>query len=1215
MLFVRDFLDDQIIRRHPAGPTAPTVSVILPTYRRCVGGYLQRAINSVLSQTYSDFELLVMDDGSTDGSAELIEAFQARDPRVVHVRHERNSGLPALRANEGIELARGRYVAFMFDDDVWRPIALEKLITEAERLKTDGVIVGQSLLSFNQEQITLPGDEIMLHTLNRSNQLTNNSVLVPRVLFEQYGMYDCHIGMRRLCDWDLWLRFIRHVPFHVVRHVISETTAGNPHAIGVTVPYDLALFRYWHDIPRNHLLTPTRWRDYSIDDLRIGNIEIAHDFRRRLYEEHIVPFYLKHRHQFPVLEGFSVTPRTTHKTCLYIRNWYEPTHEIAFNHYDPITVRRGTYKSYYQQVTQVSSHWIHEADELLLCRSLEDESVKLLAQACENQVPVAYYLDDDLLTFYEYGHQFDYLAPGTPLHNNLIALLKDADGVWCTNRFIATSVSTYNSRLISHNGCVPEAWLPQQPPRRDPNWPLRIGYVGTGYRLEEFQLLWEALQRLSAEHSDQLIFEFWGIDVSSLPPLHSPVIQRPYISSYLRFIRELQAAQFDILLTPLLAHPRPRLGKAPSKYYQAAVAGAFGIFSDVPQYEMLPHGLTCLKAENTVESWYAALKTTVTMPLEEFDRMRWRLIEHVREAYTETAQIHLHEAAWRATEFHALTRAARHADGRPRVIYVIHSVYFGGGETQLWRRLRLARTYGIEPIVVLPRALQGTDAARSLIVESQRDGLQVEFVEYECFTEPISPTEYHREAQRQEVRALLERYQPALVHTVTFIPTFGQICAELGVPHVASLYAVDDNFTWPQGRPEFRHADLVQSDSIRYARRWGELLGVEHFCSREMVPEEVFNLGTYRYLEQLGQAPAPWKKPVKMLVSGTIQPRKRQAEIIEAVGRLAQEGWDCHLDLLGYTHFFPDYLEQCHQNIRKYGLEGRVTFHGFSKNVLDAIAATDIVLSLSTYESFPSAIKEAMAAGVLVVATPVGGTPELIIDEVSGILCADTSVDALVAGIRRALQLTPEARQRIVQQARRVARSEFHPQRVANDLLTMYVLALSKARQVTCRTATPVGQRSPTATSPSAAQIITPTVPPQGYVRIGGGVRYRLQAQHPHWCGVEVLILTQQRPVSGTLRLRVYGARGQLLRETAVNLTQARDQEWLRLSFEPIANSAHESFELEFTIMDPGPGQVVGLFESNPLEPLYKRGLRRLGIPLAGNTLYCKLWYSPLPSR
>src|SRR5262245_55477504 len=97
MLFVCDLLTDQQVFRRAGAPAAPEVSVVLPTWRRNAGGFLRRALESVLSQSFRDLELIVVDDGSTDGSRELVLDLQKRDPRIVYVRHEINSGLPALR--------------------------------------------------------------------------------------------------------------------------------------------------------------------------------------------------------------------------------------------------------------------------------------------------------------------------------------------------------------------------------------------------------------------------------------------------------------------------------------------------------------------------------------------------------------------------------------------------------------------------------------------------------------------------------------------------------------------------------------------------------------------------------------------------------------------------------------------------------------------------------------------------------------------------------------------------------------------------------------------------------------------------------------------------------------------------------------------------------------------------------------------------------------
>jgi len=222
VLHVKDFLTDQTVLRSTNAPSSPLVSVVLPTYRRCRSGQLRRALESVLSQACEDFELLVIDDGSTDGSADLIDRLRARDPRVVHVRHERNSGLHAVRLDEGIELARGKYLAFQFDDDCWRPNALKTLVRASEQANRPSVVVGKAFFTAPTGTWTLPAVELNLVNLYEQNRFANNAVLFPRGLVERYGMYDCHIGMRRLCDWDLWLRFMRHVPFLVVDELISE---------------------------------------------------------------------------------------------------------------------------------------------------------------------------------------------------------------------------------------------------------------------------------------------------------------------------------------------------------------------------------------------------------------------------------------------------------------------------------------------------------------------------------------------------------------------------------------------------------------------------------------------------------------------------------------------------------------------------------------------------------------------------------------------------------------------------------------------------------------------------------------------------------------------------------------------------------------------------------------------------------------------------------
>jgi O-antigen biosynthesis protein len=1212
VLFVRDFLAGQQIFRGDRAPQAPLISVILPTYRRCQGGLLRRAIDSVLTQSFTDFELIVMDDGSTDGSAELIEQLRQRDPRIIHVRHEKNCGLPGLRVNEGLELARGTYLAFQFDDDLWRSTALATLVRAIQQHDSPCIVVGKTEVRSPNGDCTIPVVELNLMSLYEQNRFANNSVLMPKSLVERYGMYDCHIAMRRLCDWDLWLRHVKHVPFVVVDKVIAEVEEYTPGAIGVTVPWDLSLFRYLHDIPRNQLLTPATWRSYQVDALRIGDVEIAKDYRRRVYEEQLVPYYARFRAAFPQIDGFRASLPQPVKTVVHTKNSYDITIDVAFNHYDQLASQRGSYKSHFQIVSQIDPRWPREADALLLVRVVEDGGKELLEQALTLGIPIGYYLDDDLFTFYQFGPQFNYIAPGTPYYKTLTESVEAADVVWVTNRFIAESVAPYNPRILYHGSCVPPEWLPQTIAPRDATQPLRIGYVGSAYRKDEFAYIWDALRRLSLKHRDKLHFEFWGLDVSTLPTLASPTKQVPFTFNYSEYIARLRAARFDVLLCPLLDHPRPRLGKYLIKYFETAVAGALGIFSDVPPYESLPDRLACRKVANTVEAWQQVLEEVIAMPPADFDRLRWRCVQHVREEHTTPAQIERHEAAWRATELHGRTRARRHADGRPRVLYVFHSAYLGGAELQLWHRARSVRGYGIEPIIVLPQVCTGTTEAEQLAQQLGMEEIQLEFASYSCFDHPKSPTEFSSAEERTAVHVLLNHCQPALVHTATFIPTFGQVCQELGIPHVASLYQVDESDTPPDQSLPLPHCTVNHSDSIRYARWWANALGSEWFCGR-VVPEEYFTFGLRRFLVHADdRKSSALGNPVRIVMAGTLQERKRQAEAIEAIGRLQQEGIACQLDLYGYTHFFPAYHQRCLDLIARWRLQNQVMFHGFTNQLTAIFTEADVLLSPSTSESFPGSIGEAMAAGVLVVATPVGGIPELIIDGETGILCAGAEVEALVDGIRRAVTLSTERYYRVVEAARRVARSECHPHRAVNDLLTMYLRALeitSRAVPTEERATRPVQASALVAPLEQSNIVETINNHALGYEPLIGTLRYHLTPQRPHWKGIRISMLTPLPEAQGSLAFRVSMPNGILAREGEVFFVAKNEATWVKLEFPEITHANGQLFVLDLWLKA-SHQRKVGLLEAKHRRSRIRRTARLVGLSAAKDTLYAQLLYA-----
>ena len=112
------------------------ISVIIPSYNRA--RTIEKSARSVLNQTYTDLELIIVDDCSSDNTAEVVAALAAEDPRVRYIRHEQNQGACAAR-NTGIDAARGEYIAFQDSDDAWFP---DKLQIQLDRLtQTDADVV------------------------------------------------------------------------------------------------------------------------------------------------------------------------------------------------------------------------------------------------------------------------------------------------------------------------------------------------------------------------------------------------------------------------------------------------------------------------------------------------------------------------------------------------------------------------------------------------------------------------------------------------------------------------------------------------------------------------------------------------------------------------------------------------------------------------------------------------------------------------------------------------------------------------------------------------------------------------------------------------------------------------------------------------------------------------------------------------------------------
>jgi len=197
----------------------PSVSIILATLNRSY--FLARAIESVIAQTMVDWELLVVDNGSTDGTEKLIREFKKKDPRIRYLL-EAERGISCAR-NSGIQEAKGEWIAFIDDDDEWLPEKLSRQMAYLRIHPDVSLLYAKTWVKDGKGKTTgvKPSNTPALDfgCLIEKDTLPILTVVLKRECIDEVGGFDP--GLRVAEDYDLWLRISRNYTIAFMDEIVS----------------------------------------------------------------------------------------------------------------------------------------------------------------------------------------------------------------------------------------------------------------------------------------------------------------------------------------------------------------------------------------------------------------------------------------------------------------------------------------------------------------------------------------------------------------------------------------------------------------------------------------------------------------------------------------------------------------------------------------------------------------------------------------------------------------------------------------------------------------------------------------------------------------------------------------------------------------------------------------------------------------------------------
>ncbi len=301
--------------------------------------------------------------------------------------------------------------------------------------------------------------------------------------------------------------------------------------------------------------------------------------------------------------------------------------------------------------------------------------------------------------------------------------------------------------------------------------------------------------------------------------------------------------------------------------------------------------------------------------------------------------------------------------------------------------------------------------------------IDYEWATYSLITQPGDIDVVCIDKYYEELRDRIASYHPDVLHSVQINPCVELISRELKIPHIMNVYPLLPEFFYIDYMNIFPHYHLC--DSWYYARQWQHYLHTYSSCVRTVV-----NIRNRKKRTLTGRT-------LNFICVGAVYEDKNQLSVIKAFHKALLGGMQAKLTLCGYID--GNYGKECFRYIKENDLQSEIIMKGFCLNMCKEYSQNDILICGSRRESYPNAVSEAMANGLVIISTPVGGVPEIIEDGRNGYLARGYLEDVLLEKI---MQVQKDIENGKIEQILKKTEEtflQFHsPQAVTNQLLQYY---------------------------------------------------------------------------------------------------------------------------------------------------------------------------------